>query len=209
MYTKIRGERGGGSGEAVDILSTREGEMHIVQGLPSYTVITALGFGYSVMNESAIACLQGRPAELSNVTLWNGETGGGKSLIMDRVFCHQLVSHTAQTRFGIWLCVHPIGMTASSADLTTQANSRGRAGYGGLTRFGFAEAVGDDGWFPWGGSVDTEETGILPGAQISVNIEGRIIIPPSAGISAQVVGSQTQATFTIGFSWYEQVVDLA
>lgn len=208
MITKIRGERGGGSGQEVDIQADRNGGMHIAQMLPPYALLSALGKGYSAHAVSAIAALVQRPGATAALTLWNGEADGGLCYIIDRVAVHQLVSTTAEARFGLWLCIHTTGMGATATSITVIDSYRGISTYGGNARVETGATVNDDGWHPWGDSVDVEISGALPGAQVDMRPEGRIIIPPSAGISAHVVASLTGDTFTIGFSWYEVQLDL-
>lgn len=173
-----------------------------------YQEMTRLGQGWSVMNTTALAALVVRPSTVANLTLWNGEAGGGKSYILDRVFAHSLVTTAAESRFGIWLCVHRTGMAAPTSDITAIKGNAGKRNYGGRAIVDTAATVIDDGWFPWGPSVSSEPTGVLPGAQMSVEVAGRLIVPPSSGISIQVVSSITTDTYTCGFSWYEQALEL-
>ncbi len=191
------------SGNTVPVLTDQSGSVLTSQGLPPYTEMVRRGEGWSVMNTAAIAALVARPSTLSNLTLWNGEPDNGKSYVIDRIFTHNLVTNTADGRFGMWAVVHPQGMTKPTADITAIKGLSGQSNYGGLAIVDLAATVVADGWFPWGNSVSYELTGALPGAQIAVEVAGRMIVPPSAGISLQVVASTTTDTFTTGFSWYE------
>jgi len=196
------------TGNKVSIKATKNGDLYVAQGLPSGAVLTAKGVGYQAQATAAIAALVVRPSIAAAFTLWNGEAAGGKSYVIERVMCHQLVSTAAQARFGIWLCSHPVGMTAVTADITAIKSTRCISSYGGNARLDNGATVVDDGWFPWGDSVDVEPTGVLPGAQRSAEIGGRIIVPPTAGLSAHVVASLVGDTFTLGFHWYEVQLDL-
>ena len=208
MLTKIRGVRGGGSGQEVDIQADRDGGMHINQMLPPYAILSALGNGYSAQAEVAIAGLVIRPSGTAAFTLWNGEADGGLSYVIDRVAVHQLVSTAVEARFGLWLCIHPTGMAAVATDISVIDSYRGISTYGGNARLDNGATVNDDGWHPWGDSVSIETASTVAGAQIDMHPEGRIVIPPSAGISAHVVASLVGDTFTIGFSWFEVQLDL-
>ena len=208
MELQIYGFRVSTDGK-VKIQSTKAGDLYVAQGLPAGTVATLSGAGYQAMATAAIAALVVRPSTTAAFTLWNGESAGGKSYVIERVMCHQLVSTAAQARFGIWLCSHPIGMAAVTADITAIKSTSGKSAYGGSARLDNGATVADDGWFPWGDSVDVEPTGVLPGAQISAEVNGRIIVPPTAGLSAHVVASLVGDTFTLGFHWYELQLDVA
>jgi len=177
-------------------------------GLSPYAEMTRLGEGYQAMTTSAVAALIARPSVTALFTLWNGETGGGKSYVIDRIFAQQLVSAAAASRWGIWACVHPVGMAAVDADITVIKNTRGKASYGGNARLDIGATVVNNGWFPYGNQHDVETTGVLGGGQVSVPIEGRIIIPPTAGLSLHVVASSVNEDFNVGFAWNEVQLDL-
>jgi len=195
-----------------ELEANEKGELLFTQGLPPYTEMSRLGNGFSGIATAAVAALVDRPSTTAAVTLWNGENAGGKSYIIDRAFTHQLVSTAVEARACIWICVHPIGMTkpATSPIAASAKHMVGHTGnlYNGRGVFDIGLGCVDNGWYPWGGSVSIETVGILAGAQISVDIKGRIIIPPTAGISIQVVASLTGDTFCSGLSWYEARVDL-
>ena len=174
--------------------------------LPPYTELTRRGNGWSVMNTSALAALVVRPSTVANLTLWNGEGSGGKSYIIDRAFAHNLVG-VAGSSYGIWLCIHPAGMAAPTADITAIKGNSGKA-YNGLAKVDTGATVNDNGWFPWG-DAGHAVTVTVPGGQVGVLVEGRLIVPPQGGISLQVVADAIGATFTPGFAWYEEKLTLA
>ena len=198
-------QRGGTAANTFQFMRTNsEQEQIVAQGLPPYTEMTRRGLGWQGMTTAALAALVVRPSTLGNLTLWNGEVGPtAKSYVVDRVFAFNLVSTAAQARHGIWLCSHPAGMAAPTADITAIKSTNGKSAYTGLARLDTAATVVDDGWFPWGTWGDVEPTGVLPGGILTVNVEGRIIIPPGGGLSIQVVSSVVGNTYTTGFHWYE------
>lgn len=205
---QITGKRGGGSGEEVDIRATRGGSLHIAQMLPSGALLTALGGSYQVMSVTAVAALVVRPDTTAAFTLFNDESGGGKSYIVERAMAFNLVSTGAQTFAGIWLCVHPVGMTKPTADITAIKSLSGKSGYAGSAVLDTGATVIDDGWFPWGVSSEAEEAGVLPGGVMCADIRGRIIIPPQGGLSLHIVSGLVGDTFTHGFHWHEVQLDL-
>ncbi len=216
MESKLRGVRDGGSGEEVNIRTTKHGDVLFAQSLPYGAALTAKGESWQIMTTAPIAVLVVRPDvnDTTHLTLWNGEAPGGKSYIIERVFAHALVSDNAMGFFHIWLCVHPVGMTAPTAQITAFASNRGITNYGGNAIAEEDATVTDDGWFPYGGvtgkACETEGTGVLPGSIVCSEINGRLIIPPTAGISIITVGSQatTGTSCVAGFHWYEEIIDL-
>lgn len=197
---------GRGSSEERNLEGDQFGNLYVAQGLPAYASLNAEEQGVSVMSTVAVAALVVRPSTLAAVTLFNNEQGGGKSYIIDRALVHQLVSTAAQGRLGLWLCMHP-QMTKPTADITAFKGNRGDP-VNTRAILDVGATVIDDGWFPWGNSVDVEPSGVLPGAQLDVRIEGRLIVPPQHGISLAVVASLAGITFTSGFSWNEKVLNL-
>lgn len=175
------------------------------QGLPPYSETARQGLGWQAMATAAVAALVVRPTTVAMATLYNNDISGGRSLIMDRAFAHNLVG-VANSGFGIWLCVHPVGMAVPTNDITIRNSLSGRvANAGAITFFDNGATVVDNGWFPWGNSIRTV-TITVPGGQVEAKIEGKIIIPPTAAISLQIVADTTAATFTAGFSWFEKVI---
>ena len=99
-------------------------------------------------------------------------------------------------------------MSAHTADITEIKSTSGKNGYSGAAIFDNGATVADDGWFPWGPAGEVESAGVLPGSQVCPEINGRIIVPPQAGLSAHVVAGLVGDTFTLGFHWYEVQLDL-
>ena len=206
---KLRSGDNAGDEKALELTENRD--LFVAAGLPPYAEMTRLGGGYSAIATAAVAGLVVRPGTTAGFTLWNGESAGGKSYIVDRLFSHCLVSGGEDGRFGIWACIHPAGMTDPGEDIAASAtNVTGNYGrrYDGNAVVGVGETVIDNGWYPWGRSSDYELTGVLPGAVAEALVDGRLIIPPQGGISLQVVASIADSTYASGLSWYEYQLDL-
>ena len=201
---------GGTGGATVELKGDKEGSLLVSYGLPQYTELTRRGGGWSIMNTSALAALVVRPSTVANFTLFNNNpSGSGLCYIMDRAFAFNLVSTAAQAKSGLWLCVHPPGLVTPTNDITARASSVGKVTANSANAIAdTAMTVTDDGWFPWGNWADVEPTGALPGAIMEAKLEGRLIVPPQCGISTQVVSSVTGNTFTSGFSFNVQKLDL-
>lgn len=202
---------GGDAGEDKRLEVSENEDLFVAQGLPPYAEITRQGGGFSAIQTAATAGLVVRPSSVAGITIWNGAAAGGKSLVIDRLFTHCLVSGGEQGRFSLWACVHPAGMTDPGEDIAASAtNVTGHSGktYDGAAIVGVGETVVDNGWYPWGNSVDYELTGVLPGAAISAEVAGRLIVPPQGGISVTVVASMADSTYCSGLSWWEMQIAL-
>ena len=206
---KVKG--GANDGEEKPIRLNENQDELVAQGLPAYVELSRLGGGYSAIATAAVAALVVRPSTTAGFTLWNGESTGGKSYVIDRLFTHNLVSTTAIEYFGIWATIHPTGMAAPGVDIARSAtNLTGNTGrtYNGLGQVGVAETVVDNGWYPWGDGGNASVTASVPGKQATVEVAGRLIVPPQGGISITVVAGVAGQTFTSGCSWYEVQLDL-
>ena len=91
-------------------------------------------------------------------------------------------------------------MTAPTNEITVRNNTSGLgAGTEGI--FDNGATVVDDGWFPWGESQDSV-TATVPGSLAQALVDGKIVIPPLAGISASSVGQTAAVTVCMGFHWF-------
>ena len=213
MSVEIQGKTRSGSnaGEEKAVALDSEGDLLVAQGLPAYVEMSRLGSGFSAIATSAVAALIVRPSTTALFTLWNGEAASGKSYVIDRLLAQQLVSAAPESRWGIWACVHPPGMAAPGIDIARAAtNLTGYTGntYDGQAQVGVDETVVNNGWYPWGNSLDVEQAATLGGGQADVRVEGRLIIPPSGGLSLHVVASSVNEDFAMGCSWYEAQLKL-
>ena len=192
MALNLKGQQEKG-GDSVYVKTTENGEVVIAD---LTRIWTAKGYGWQAMATAAVASLIVRPDTVAIATLYNNTS---KNFIIERVFAHNLVS-IANGQFGIWLCVHPIGMTAPTNDITIRNNTSGLiAGTEGI--FDNGATVIDNGWFPWGEN-STSVTATVPGSLAQALVDGRIIIPPRAGISASCVAQTAAVTVCMGFHWY-------
>ena len=188
-------------GNSVLIKTTEKGEVAIAD---IGRIWTAKGYGLQAMATTAVASLIVRPTTVAIATLYNNTS---KNFIIERVFAHNLVS-IANGQFGIWLCLHPKGMTAPTNDITVRNRTDGQpAETEGM--FDNGATVNDDGWFPWGEN-STSVTATVPGSLAQALVDGRLIVPPTGGISASCVGQTAAVTVCMGFHWYSvPVTDFA
>lgn len=177
----------------------------VAQGMPPYAELSRRNKGWATMNTSALAALVVRPSTVANLTLYNGNTAASQvAFVIDRVWAFNLVTTDAVHAFSLWGCVHPTGMTAPTADITAINSMSGLAtAYSGGAIVDTGATVVANGWFPLVGSPIGNPGGVTPGTSAVAEIAGRIIIPPTAAMSLQVVASLVGDTFTTGFSWYE------
>ncbi len=186
--------------------TSEEGGILVSQVYSPEIELARRGNGLSAMTTSAVAALVARPTTLAIATLANDEPAGGKSYIMEAAMAFNLVSTALAEGASIWLCVHPVGSSEAITDnISARGNMTGKPVVNpGLSKFGTEDTVADDGWFPWGPHLPITLVGVTPSGAIVAPIDGKIIIPPTARISIQVVAGLATDTFTVGFRWYEE-----
>ena len=176
--------------------------------MPPYTEMTRLGQGWAAMAVLAVAGAVARPTTTAAFEVWNGNSQGGASLIIDRLFSHELVTSTTGLGggAGIYAQVTTVKAAPSAgANVIVRGNS-GKA-YGGSVVCGLGTTVIDSGWFPWGPTVKKESAGaVVPGGILWVDVGGRLIVPPGCSLCIHVVSGYAGDTFTSGAGWYERVI---
>ena len=199
MQTKVRAMKSVADVET-DLKATEGGVLHSVNYA---TILTAKGYGWKAITTTGVAGLVVRPSTVPLMCCHNGEAGGGKVYVIEQAFAFNLVA-AAAADYTLWACVHPVGRTASASVITPAMirSTRGISAYGGNAKIDDDTAVLDDGWFPISESFHTV-TVTTPGGGLLAEIGGRIIVPPTAAISLQVVGTVNTQTFTVGLHWFE------
>ena len=181
------------SNQPVEARATEGGAAH---GIDLARIWTAKGYGWQTMATDAVASLIVRPTTVAMGTFYNNTS---KNFVIERVFSHLLVS-IANSESGLWLCMHPIGMTAPTNDITVRNSTIGlAAGTEGI--FDNGAAVLDNGWFPWGESRPVV-TATKPGGLLQALVAGCLIVKPTAAISIQVVSTTAVVTACVGLHYF-------
>ena len=188
------------------IALNEKGEQIVAQGLPRYTEITRRGTGWATMSTAAVAALVVRPSTVAAFEIFNGYGLNGKSLIIDRLFWHNLVSTNVIESFVGWAQVTTVKAAVSDGSFVVRG-ATGKA-YGGPVIAAASTTVIASGWFPWGNGFTKGAGGVLPMGGVCAEVEGRIIVPPQCSLCLHVVASLTGQTFTQGASWYEEQLTL-
>ncbi|MCK4414910.1 MAG: hypothetical protein KAY32_15355 [Candidatus Eisenbacteria sp.] len=197
------------TGQETSIKATKEGDLYIAQNLPPYALAAAAGRGWWAQAIAAAAGTVTIPTTTALGTLWNGETGSGKSYIIDRIFANTGAYDAGTNFFFLWLCIHQLNMTAPTADITIHGLRGGDTTYGGSARFDVGATVVNDGWFSVGNSMRNAAGNADGMSNIDYKMDGRIVLPPTSGLSIHVGCNDSNITAQVGVSWYEVQLDLA
>jgi hypothetical protein len=197
-----------GSGSATKPITLDDLQgLFMSQKLPPYADEVRRGTGWATMSTAAVAALVVRPSTTAAFEIFNGYPGGGKSLIIDRVFFFNLVSTNAIEGFSGWAMV-----TTAKAAVTTGAfavtSAYGNKNYAGPVIAAASTTVVANGWYPWGNAYQKGAGGVVPFGAISADVQGLLIVPPQCSLCLHVVASLVGDTFTQGASWYEEQIAL-
>lgn len=195
--------RGSAQGALLPFYRDEQGNQLVAAGLPPFAELARSGALWQVQDTSATAAVVVRPSTTAGLTLYNNEPTGGKSYVLDAVMAFNLVSTAAISGYSIWVCVHPVGFTKPTADIVAIKSLSGKPSYTGFAVVDTAATVADDGWFPVGNPALTGGVTTAPSGAQTWEAQGRIVIPPTAAVSMNVVATITGLTFTHGFRWAE------
>ncbi len=177
------------------------------QKLPPYTDNVRRGTGWATMATAAVAGLVVRPSTTAAFEINNGYPGGGKSLVIDRLFWFNLVSTNVIEGFSGWAMVTQAKAAVATGSFAV-TSAYGNKVYAGPVIAAASTTVVANGWYPWGNAVSKGAGGVVPFGAISVDVLGRLIVPPQCSLCLHVVSSLVGDTFTQGASWFEEQLTL-
>lgn len=186
------------------------GDLLVAQGLPANTEVTRLGVRYATMAVSAVAALVARPSTTAALEIYNNTgavnfNGSPQSMIITRIFSHELVTST--TGLGGGAVIYAMVTTGKAAPTDAALAVTSLSGKGVLSPAGpilnaASTTIVANGWYPYGSTVKKESAGaVVPGGALEANIDGRIIVPPGCSLCLHVVSGYTGDTFTSGAEW--------
>jgi len=209
MQTKIRGIRNGGDGNEVDVKVTRQGDLIGSPHLPKYTLASAAGDLVRVDCTTAVASVTAIPTTTAMLTVWNGDST--KAYAIDQLLAAAWGSdNTGVARFFILACLHPVGMDQPDTQDLTPIKLNADGNYGGNAWCDVGATVVNDGWVAWGEGQDLPAANddAMPGKVAIAYVDGRMVLPPRAGLSLVVMSDKVAVTVKVGMMWYEVPLDL-
>lgn len=193
-----------------DMNMNSRGDLSVVQGLPPFAELTRLGRSFSAMvpTGSAFAPVAAFPTTLANLILYNGESSGGKSYIIDTVWACGITSIAAATSFTGLAQISNASVAAPTDNAAVLRTGRAGLTYTGSAKLAMANstfAVASK-WTVIGQSSGHPSTAI--GAGLYCDVAGRFIIPPGACFCVNLVASTAAGTMIQGIDWFEVQLDL-
>ena len=181
------------------------GVLYVSQDLPERAEIARLG-STVIMRTDEVACVTAIPTTTAAHTLWNGESSGGKSLVIDRVTWQCTTSAAAASAFALVAVVNKAAATAAPSTADTQAQTvytTGR-GYSGKAKTSHTVTVVDDVWVPIGNSSTPSALTGTVGVTLDVSLNGTIVLAPGYVMGVSCVAVNTTAKGKLAF-WFHEV----
>jgi hypothetical protein len=189
-----------------------QGEQLVAPAAAPYQEIVRQGRSFVVNTTSAIASVTALPSTAHGLALYNNESDGGRSYIIDRVWAMFTVnSGAALTHVGIIGCLGLVreAVPTDAALSIKQLNGMGNTDTRARTILAATALPAGTGitanWVALGPSINSA-VNALPGFQQAVEVNGRIIVPPGRYFALHTLGSVTTSSAILGIEWTEKVI---
>jgi hypothetical protein len=202
-----------GSG-AFPVDQNNRGDLCFAQALPERAELVRLGnsYGAQIKEGNAFTALITIPTTLAELALQNGESAGGKSYVIDRVWVKDVTTTAAANYVTILgqVVVPGTALVADSANKTIQSLS-GKPNYGGKAQLAVhSSSVGalQDKWFTLGAAGISQPTSTSIAAAYEALCYGRYVIPPGGTFALNAQEAVSGGTCILGVEWHEVQLDL-
>ena len=192
---------------------TPAGEALLAAGSAPYEEITRDGYAFHCISDTAAAGRVTLPTTQANVSLYNADPDGGRSLIIDAFFAIGIAAHTTLGQAGLIFVLGQTRVAKTAGDLVPRKLNGLGPGSDTNVVIGDSDVALDGvtgvaiGWTPIG---PTEHNTIisLPGMVLWVPVDGRIMVSPGRLLGLNVWTDSVQNTFNCGVMWHEKKLTL-
>lgn len=187
-----------------------QGEQEFALAAAPYQEDVRQGRSFAVNTTTAVASVTALPTTAVGIALYNNEPDGGRSYVITRVAA-QYTANTAvaQVHVGIIGCLGLVreAIPTTSAAIIKQLNGMGKLDTRARTIVGGTTLPATTGiaanWFPLGSSISTAVI-TLPGMNQTIDVDGRIIVPPGRYFAIHTLGSVVTTSAQLHIHWTEK-----
>jgi len=201
-------------GEPGQVLALNSrGEGLVSQVMPPKSELTRLGQTWqcSIATGSAFTHVAAWPTTRAEIVLYNGESSGGKSLLIDAIWYANVATSVAAAVQGVMLAqIVPGPLTAPTDDTAQLITSRSGRGtnYSGKARRAVANtAFAIASKWEVVGAFSTAATATI-GLGCYADVYGGFIVPPGAVLCLNAALGTAVGTGSMGVVWHEAFVPL-
>lgn len=205
--TDIRGKQDytGGGDAMVNIGATMTKDLRVAAGLPPYAEISRKRNGWTVGTTTLFAPLVAYPGTTAILEVHNNYNTDTVLVVSD-FYAAQILSTAAQQTYAIYAMV----TTSKAVPTLTALDLFSMSGKAKVTTTASGEIVTGvgttvvaNGWRPWGEVQAWGLATATPGNGWSVDVGGKLIVPPGCSLCMHVVGAlATASSFQCGASFY-------
>jgi hypothetical protein len=181
------------------------GEQLFANALPTKTESVRLGDCWTVQiaTGSAFTPVAANPTTRAELALYNGESGGGKSYIIDSIWYYSI---TSQAALACCTIVYQVAQVAALTNDTAQLiNSPLGKVYGGRALRAVAvTTMTANKWVAVAASASAATATI--GFGCVANVDGGIIVTPGMTLGVNAVVGTGAGSALMGFSWREEIL---
>lgn len=171
-------------------------------GTPFYTETSRLGQGYTVQLSSGVAPLAALPTTTAALEVYNNHPT--KVMVVRDLFIWRLLGTAAAQSHSIWAMVTTQKAAPSLSALTVYSLS-GRASVTPTATSEIVTGAGTtvvaNGWRPYGNPWPLATEAATPEGAMSVDINGRLIIPKGCSLCLHAVAATAVGTVILGLSF--------
>lgn len=184
------------------------GDQRVAQSLPPKAELARMGVGWDVAiaTGSAFTYVAAWPTTRAELVLFNNESAGGKSYIIDSVWLYNVTSMGAAQPITIIAQNVPVVATKPTDDTAQLISSMsGKPSYTGAARRAVANTAAGQTTNLW----RVLATSLVPspttnlGAAVYAEVFGKYIVPPQGVFAVNAVAGTAVGTAIMGISWYE------
>jgi hypothetical protein len=213
----LQGIDAGSPGDDEQIALNDQFEQLIAQGAPPYSEIVRMGRSFVVSTTAAVAAAAAIPSTTAGFSLYNNEPDGGRTYVLDFISANGVATAAAA---GHAQLLALIGQVREAAPTNSALVPKKLNGYGGgspdtkartiLTGSALPATTGIAAdWFPVGQGIERAAATSVPGAGLSWEAQGRILVPPGRYFAMHVLADTTASTFQMAIAWHERQLRLA
>ncbi len=192
---------------------TDAGDALVAAAMAPYEEITRSGKSYHVQSTTPTVSVVALPTTTAGIAFWNSADDNGVSAVIDYIWATNIVGHSTLGQAGLIYVVGQTDVVKLTNAFTVRKNNGKGPGTDNMLLAATGGAVLDSvtgvaiGWVPCG-QTSNHSVVSLPGAVLTADIGGRIIVPPGRQFGINVIASNTQFTWNIGVMWHEKQLTL-
>jgi len=201
MSNVIEAIRRGTTALAYKLQANKQDHLFTVNYLPKYAELVNEGNVWQAKSATTASVIA-VPTTASILGLQNSDADGGKSMVILAAGAIQIASPASECTLALIHNPQKLAAAAFTADVTPTNLKPRVSTYGGIAIVDNAPTVVADGWYPLGVAGHLAIASLF-GANLWVNIDGLVVIPPGGSWALSCIANAVTVTVQIAVVWTE------